>query len=229
MFSIPAMPMPDGKEVEAHLKKMSEEMSAFMPKPYAGAANLIVHPVAAMAAGSAVGVGLAAQAFGIWMGAVSGAMEASARLMALGPIGKEDIESFRSPREARRRASAAVETIAADAEIVARHVVEVATETVEAIAEDAGKAATAAAAAAEKLLKPASIERPEKPDDLKAISGIGPKLEMVLNDLGIWTYEQIAQWNESQVAWIDDYLSFPGRIARDRWIEQAAELAKANK
>ena len=42
--------------------------------------------------------------------------------------------------------------------------------------------------------KPRAIERPAEPDDLKAISGIGPKLEKVLNDLGVWTYAQIAAW-----------------------------------
>ena len=62
-------------------------------------------------------------------------------------------------------------------------------------------------------------------DDLKAISGIGPKLEKVLNDLGIWTYAQIAAWSSAEVAWVDDYLSFSGRIGRDKWIEQAAALA----
>ena len=75
--------------------------------------------------------------------------------------------------------------------------------------------------------KPRAIERPAAPDDLKAISGIGPKLEKVLNDLGVWTYAQIAGWGTQEVAWVDDYLSFSGRIGRDKWIEQAAALAAA--
>ena len=70
-----------------------------------------------------------------------------------------------------------------------------------------------------------SVDRPETPDDLKAISGIGPKLEQVLNGLGIWTYAQIAAWNREETAWVDDYLSFKGRIGRDGWIEQATALA----
>lgn len=73
--------------------------------------------------------------------------------------------------------------------------------------------------------KPRAIKRPAAPDDLKAISGIGPKLEKVLNDIGVWTYAQIAAWGTQEVAWVDDYQSFSGRIGRDKWIEQAAALA----
>ena len=90
--------------------------------------------------------------------------------------------------------------------------------------------ATARTTAATALLpedfrKPRRLERPAAPDDLKAISGVGPKLETVLNELGVWTYAQIAAWSGEEVAWVDDYLSFSGRIGRDKWIEQAATLA----
>ncbi|SFS06694.1 NADH-quinone oxidoreductase subunit E [Yoonia litorea] len=64
-------------------------------------------------------------------------------------------------------------------------------------------------------------------DDLKKISGVGPKLEGVLNELGFYHYDQIAAWTEEEIAWVDSRLKFKGRIARDGWIEQAQELAKA--
>ncbi|MBA3448038.1 MAG: hypothetical protein H0T56_10605 [Pseudaminobacter sp.] len=73
--------------------------------------------------------------------------------------------------------------------------------------------------------RPKAMERPEAPDDLKLISGVGPKLEQVLNGLGVWTYGQISSWDREEIAWIDDYLSFTGRIGRDGWLEQAAKLA----
>jgi NADH-quinone oxidoreductase subunit E len=76
--------------------------------------------------------------------------------------------------------------------------------------------------------KPRAMKRPAAPDDLKAISGIGPKLEKVLNDLGVWSYAQVACWGKEEVAWVDDYLSFSGRIGRDKWIEQAAALVAAS-
>jgi NADH-quinone oxidoreductase subunit E len=63
-------------------------------------------------------------------------------------------------------------------------------------------------------------------DDLKRISGVGPKLEGVLNDLGFWHFDQIAAWTPEQVAWVDSRLKFKGRIERDGWIAQAAEFAK---
>ena len=64
-------------------------------------------------------------------------------------------------------------------------------------------------------------------DDLKRISGVGPKLEQVLNELGFWHFDQIAKWTAAEIAWVDSRLKFKGRIARDDWMAQAADLAKA--
>jgi NADH-quinone oxidoreductase subunit E len=74
--------------------------------------------------------------------------------------------------------------------------------------------------------RPAGIEKPATPDDLKLISGVGPKIEGILHDLGIFTYAQVAGWNEAQRAWVDSYLNFKGRIDRDDWIRQADALAR---
>lgn len=63
-------------------------------------------------------------------------------------------------------------------------------------------------------------------DDLKKIKGVGPKLETTLNELGFYHYDQIAAWTEAEIAWVDSRLKFKGRIERDDWIAQAAELAK---
>ena len=62
-------------------------------------------------------------------------------------------------------------------------------------------------------------------DDLKKIKGVGPKLETALNGLGIFHYDQIADWSAAEAAWVDDRLSFKGRIARGGWIDQARSLA----
>lgn len=75
--------------------------------------------------------------------------------------------------------------------------------------------------------RPAGIERPSTPDDLRAISGIGPKLEKMLNDLGIWSYGQIAALSEAEIAWLDERMGFSGRIGRDDWVGQARALARA--
>jgi len=64
-------------------------------------------------------------------------------------------------------------------------------------------------------------------DDLKKISGVGPVLEGKLNGLGIFTYAQVAAFSAEDIAKVDDALSFKGRIERDGWLAQAAELAKS--
>jgi NADH-quinone oxidoreductase subunit E len=74
--------------------------------------------------------------------------------------------------------------------------------------------------------RPAAAERPETPDDLKMISGVGPKIESVLNEIGIFTFAQVAGWKKAEREWVDGYLSFHGRIERDDWVKQAKALAK---
>jgi NADH-quinone oxidoreductase subunit E len=74
--------------------------------------------------------------------------------------------------------------------------------------------------------RPAGIERPETPDDLKMISGVGPKIEVTLNGLGVYKFEQIAKWKKAEREWVDTYLKFSGRIERDDWVKQAKALAK---
>lgn len=64
-------------------------------------------------------------------------------------------------------------------------------------------------------------------DDLQRISGVGPVLERKLNALGIYHYSQIAAFTPEQIAQVDDELNFKGRIERDNWLTQAAELDQA--
>ncbi|MEM6383685.1 MAG: hypothetical protein AAF739_13495 [Pseudomonadota bacterium] len=75
--------------------------------------------------------------------------------------------------------------------------------------------------------RPSGLDAPRSggADDLKRISGVGPKLETVLNDLGIYHFDQIASWKKAEIAWVDDYLRFKGRIERDGWIKQAKAFA----
>jgi predicted flap endonuclease-1-like 5' DNA nuclease len=62
-------------------------------------------------------------------------------------------------------------------------------------------------------------------DDLKVIKGVGPKLEGLLNGLGVYQFSQIAAFSATDIAWVDSKLSFKGRIVRDRWVDQARDLA----
>jgi predicted flap endonuclease-1-like 5' DNA nuclease len=63
-------------------------------------------------------------------------------------------------------------------------------------------------------------------DPLTRMKGLGPKAEVALNGLGITRYDQIAAWTDADVARVDAQMgAFKGRIARDRWVEQARYLS----
>lgn len=64
-------------------------------------------------------------------------------------------------------------------------------------------------------------------DDLKQLSGVGPALEKKLHAAGVTSFAQIAAWTPEDIAAFDEKLSFKGRIEREGWVAQAAELAKA--
>jgi NADH-quinone oxidoreductase subunit E len=75
---------------------------------------------------------------------------------------------------------------------------------------------------------PALVSKPRggKGDDLKLIWGIGPKLEKMLNRMGIWHFDQIAAWSAAELKWVDERLEgFRGRAKRDGWVKQAKKLA----
>jgi len=79
--------------------------------------------------------------------------------------------------------------------------------------------------AAEPRRPPALPAADGSADDLKMISGIGPKLEQTLNDLGIYHFRQIAALQPAEIAWLDTHLTFRGRIEREDWVGQARKLA----
>ncbi len=61
-------------------------------------------------------------------------------------------------------------------------------------------------------------------DNLRLIKGVGATLEKVLNDIGVYKFEQIASWTPEQAAQVDDIIAFPGRIEREKWISQCKKL-----
>ncbi|MBM7067758.1 hypothetical protein [Actibacterium sp. 188UL27-1] len=76
--------------------------------------------------------------------------------------------------------------------------------------------------------RPEALEAPRdgNADDLKQIKGVGPKLEQLCNSLGFYHFDQIAGWNDAEVAWVDENLEgFKGRVSRDEWVDQAKILA----
>lgn len=64
-------------------------------------------------------------------------------------------------------------------------------------------------------------------DDLKIIKGIGPFIETKLNALGIYQYEQIANFTSEIEEQVNEAIEFfPGRVKRDDWTGQAEKLAE---
>jgi NADH-quinone oxidoreductase subunit E len=161
---------------------------------------LMAHPAAAMAAATAVGIGFSTQMAGAFFGALQGAFEATSRI-----------------------AEALDETPPA----AAKPEVRIKPENIRPAA--AKKAALSIVATPEAKASPVAAKKPasraRKADDLKLISGIGPKLEQVLNAKGIRSFAAIAAWSDAEAAAIDAELGFDGRVARDDWRGQAKVFA----
>jgi len=242
---------------------------------------LMVYPLGAAAAATAVGFGIAGQMAGMMMGAMQGAIQSQSSMLGqhpdlswMMPTLAEDLAPEEDEAEAVADVKPAARTTTADvvalkpaaktaktkakaasaksakAKPVASKAMsapraEAAPSTTTAVVEKLKSDAEVAAAATsetptttkakteqapvlapEDFRRPAEIDKPETPDDLKLISGVGPKLEQVLNGLGVWTFTQIAGWQPEEAAWVDDYLQFGGRVERDDWITQAGSLAK---
>nr|WP_213394717.1 NADH:ubiquinone oxidoreductase [Yoonia sp.] len=86
----------------------------------------------------------------------------------------------------------------------------------------------ASAAASGAGTKPATLAaaRGGQPDDLRQLSGVGPKMEQTLHAMGIFHFDQIASWGPQELAWMDANLQgFKGRASRDGWVAQAKALA----
>lgn len=189
----------------------------------AGPSNPWASSLAAMATANTLAFGFASQFWSLWLG------------MAMAPLGRREAvetvehsahdsleflsygvepegalagdETAKPARAKRARAKADPKTAATEMSAAAAQPV------------------AAATLQPEDFRRPKKTDKPAAPDDLKLISGVGPKLEKVLNGLGVWTYAQIAAWGREEIAWVDDYLAFNGRIERDRWIAQAGALA----
>lgn len=188
--------------------------SGFPDLDYRGAANLMAHPVAGFAAVSAIGFGVAGHMMGLVAGTMAGAMEASRRSTGTSSDISDAMSVFLDWTKTPETRARSAESIS-DEQVIAQAPADFVA------SQEPDVAKHAAVPEAE---QPPAMQRPEEIDDLKRISGIGPKLEQVLHRLGIWTFGQIAGWTPSQINWVDDYLQFKGRIDRDGWIAQARAM-----
>jgi small subunit ribosomal protein S2 len=65
------------------------------------------------------------------------------------------------------------------------------------------------------------------PDDLAKLTGVGPQIVKKLNEHGVFHYWQLAAMTPEDAAKLDADLRFNGRVARDKWNEQARALMAA--
>jgi predicted flap endonuclease-1-like 5' DNA nuclease len=73
----------------------------------------------------------------------------------------------------------------------------------------------------EQLIEP----RANGKDDLKLIKGIGEVIEGILNDNGIYHFEQISNWTDENIEWMNsNVIYFPKKIVREDWRGQAKKL-----
>ncbi|WP_331374002.1 helix-hairpin-helix domain-containing protein [Sinorhizobium chiapasense] len=163
---------------------------------------LIAHPTAAVAAATALGFGLSSHIAGIMFGAMQGAVGAMQKGISA-PAQPEAAEPKPAPAPTKRAVQQAPE--ASPAPVVAR----------------------SPKVSKPKARTPAKVAKQDAADDLKRISGIGPKLEQVLNARGIRRFADIAAWSAAEVARLDKELGFDGRILRDDWVGQAKALKGA--
>lgn len=161
---------------------------------------LMAHPMAAMAATTVIGFGIAGQMAGAMLGVMQSAAERTKAML-------DEAAELAAEAEAASRTAAPVKA-KPDLQVVPKAQMPAAEPKVKVARE---RRATPKAARA---------------DDLKAISGIGPKLEQVLNGMGLRRYADIATLKDADVARIEAELGLDGRIARDGWVEQAKALAK---
>lgn len=227
--ALPGGRLPEADEVE----KLKRQVSALMPKEFGDAARLMAQPIAGAAALSALGLGMATQAFGFWLTAVSSAMQAGHDIAHAGRDSASNRAPAREPGKDAKAAAAYVSeaTTAADTGATVVTFVSKAERAAKVAKAPRRKAVSVAASApvAASVAKPAAASRSDTVDDLKAIGGVGPKLEAVLNGLGIRTYAQVAALTAPEIASIEDHLGFKGRIGRDDWVGQARALVKGGK
>jgi small subunit ribosomal protein S2 len=65
------------------------------------------------------------------------------------------------------------------------------------------------------------------PDDLAKLTGVGPQIVKKLNEHGVFHYWQLAAMTPDEANKLDSDLRFNGRIARDKWADQAKLLMAA--
>ena len=80
--------------------------------------------------------------------------------------------------------------------------------------------------------EPLRLEGPRngQPDELTRIEGVGPSMERLLFEMGIFHFDQIAGWTEDEIRWVEAKLAAePGTISREAWASRAMALTESGR
>ena len=209
--------------------------------------QLMANPAAAFAAATAFGFGMATQMTDVFLRSMQAAGKASERAAKEGDGGEAAVQPVAEPVKEPAKARAekpkpakvtkpkATKPAAAKSPAPAKSKAQAAKAAT--AREDAPKPAKTVATkptakakpAAKSAAKPKSVAGAKQgtaaADDLKQISGIGPKLEQMLNAQGITRFAEIAGLTKARIDKLDDTLGLSGRIGRDDWVGQAKSLS----
>jgi predicted flap endonuclease-1-like 5' DNA nuclease len=87
-----------------------------------------------------------------------------------------------------------------------------------------------AAPADEPIVADALVDTAPGTQSVSILKGLGPKIAMRLDELGITRIDQLAWLDDAEAAQLDAQLGvFQGRMERDRWREQARLLAQGDR
>lgn len=186
---------------------------------------LVAQQAAAFATATAIGLTVSTQMATAFFGMLEGAAE-TARLLTT-PVEKAAAEpvAAKHVNVAEKVEKTEIAAVAATVEEVPVVPAPIAVKPVAAKVKSVVEAAVKAVKPKVGISPATGRKAVRKADDLKLISGVGPKLETVLNERGVRTFADIATWTVEDVARIDAELGFEGRIGRDDWVGQAKALA----
>ncbi|WP_137133008.1 hypothetical protein [Rhizobium sp. FY34] len=207
------------------------------------------NPMEAMAAATAAGVALSTQFATAFFGMMQAAMgttgpapapqpapaktpapEKAPAPVAVEPVAKAEVSApdVAKPQAVKpvKPAKAKAAPVAVKPKAPAKTVKTAKVEPVSIVTKAPGKVAVPEVKPVAVKAAPAARKKGKAADDLKKISGIGPKLGEMLNGMGVLSFKDIAGWSEDDVVHFDQELGLDGRIAKDNWIAQAKALLR---
>jgi NADH-quinone oxidoreductase subunit E len=223
------------------VRATSEAMEAFMKtdwtkeKDESGVAlnPLMANPAVMMAAATAYGIRMTGQWASMFLNVLQEQAERVQEAAAAEPDETVAAEAPKAePGVAESVEAAVAETVVAEAAKGRADAASEASGTVAPVADAVVEKRARKAARTAKVRKAAEkevVSAAQSPagDDLKRISGIGPKLSNVLTGHGVVTFAQLAQMDEAALASLDAELGLEGRILRDDWAGQARAILAA--